>query len=120
MIREANDTRELRDVFWNRRREFALGEVPGTEIANYPIQASSAAIVNERGTLLYNISKTLDPSSLYLAQIHDAIIYEVAEDRAEVFAAAMTKTLTCEKSYKGSAPMLFSASASIADNMRDV
>lgn len=120
MVREAEDTRELCDVIGGRRREFPLGEVPATEIANYPIQASSAGIVNERCILLYNESKRIDPSSMYIAQVHDAVYYEVAEDKAAEFADAMTRLLTCEKSHEGSAPMLFSASASIADNMRDV
>jgi DNA polymerase I-like protein with 3'-5' exonuclease and polymerase domains len=119
MVIEAQNTRELRDAEAGRRREFALGEIPGTEIANYPIQATSAAIVNDRCTAFFNISKRLDPTSMYLAQVHDAIYYEVDESRAESFAAAMTETLTCTRTYGDSVPMLFSATAAIADNMRD-
>jgi DNA polymerase-1 len=119
MVREAENTRELRDEDSGRRREFPLGDVPITEIANYPIQATSAAIVNDRCTAFFHISKQLDPTSMYLAQVHDAVYYEVDANCADVFAAAMTKTLTCERAYNGSAPMLFSATAGIADNMRD-
>ena len=119
MIRLAAETRELRDVFTGRRREYALGEIPSTEIANFPIQAGAAAIVNERGTLFYQQHKLLDPSSLYLAQIHDAIYYEVDAERADVFAREMGKTLTCQKSVNGSAPMTFSASGVVANNLRD-
>ena len=117
--REAEETRELRDVFGNRRREFPLGEIPGTEIANYPIQASSAALVNDRCIAFYPISRQIDPTSQYLAQIHDAVYFETDEERSEEFATVMTNTLTCERTYNGSAPMRFSATAGIADNMKD-
>lgn len=80
--------------------------------------STGADIVNERMLAFDPLRLEIDPTSILLVQGHDALYYEVEESKAPEFAAAMTKTLTCTKSYQGSDPMLFSAKAKIGDNLK--
>lgn len=112
----ADSRRELRAPLSGRRREFPLGDIPGTEIKNFPIQALGADIMNPRSTEFYYKVGSVDPTAMYLAQVHDAIYYEVAEDKADEVAALMTETLSVTTSIDGGPEMVFSAVADISTN----
>lgn len=119
-IAQANHRRELRSPILGRRREFPLVDIPITEVFNFPIQSGGADIINLRSTLFWRRVREVDPSALYLAQVHDAIYYEVAEDCAQEVAALMSETLSWRTSlFDGGPEMLFSAQAVIADNWKD-
>lgn len=110
----ANQTREVRSALYGSRRIFPLGDVDTTVAYNHPIQASGANIVNYRFAELDTPERiyAVDPTALPLAQVHDAIYYEVDEDRADAVCKVVTETLTCELSLSGSAtPMIYAATA---------
>lgn len=104
-----------------RWRTFPLGDISPTEISNYPIQSTGADIMNLRNTEFYEQhAKQIDPTSMFLAQVHDAVYYEVDEDSAEVFAEQLTKSLTWETELvPGGQVMLFSAGAKISENWKE-
>lgn len=104
-----------------RWRTFPLGDVSVTEISNYPIQSSGADIMNIRNTLFYEQHmRQIDPTAMFLAQVHDAVYYEVDEDRAVPFQEQLTDTLTWETELvPGGQKMLYSAGAKISDNWKE-
>lgn len=119
MVREANATRAVFSPLLGRWRTFPLGDIPVTEIYNFGIQSGGADIMNILGTKFYRLSKKIDPTSLYIAQVHDALYYEVADDGAlaDDFAAALTETLTVKMALvKGGYEMPFVATAHKAQN----
>lgn len=104
-----------------RWRTFPLGDVSVTEVSNFPVQSSGANIINIRNTVFYEQHmRQIDPTAMYIAQGHDAVYYEVAENVAEPFAARLTETLTWETALvPGGQIMMFSAGAKISNNWKD-
>lgn len=119
--RKAVEDQAIFSAILKRWRTFPLGDVSMTEISNYPIQSSGADIMNLRNTLFYEQHMLrIDHSALFLAQVHDAVYYEVDEDRAEAFQAKLTETLTWETELvPGGQKMLYSAGAKISDNWKE-
>jgi uracil-DNA glycosylase family 4 len=119
--RKAVQDQAIFSAIMKRWRTFPLGDVSMTEISNYPIQSSGADIMNIRNTLFYEeLAHAIDPTSMFLAQVHDAVYYEVDEDRAEQFQAKLTETLTWETELvPGGQKMLYSAGAQISDNWKE-
>lgn len=126
-VRLANATGELRSPLLGRRRVFPFAtlqtpglreDVPTPEIFNYPIQSMGADIVNTQMALLLDRLPAVDPTAFCIAQVHDAIYVEAAEDRAEAVAALLTETLTVEHSF-GDNTMLFTAAGAVADSWKE-
>lgn len=104
-----------------RRRIFPLVgfpnvEPPITEIYNFPIQSGGADIINEALIAFCDRLPAVDPTAFVIAQIHDAIYAECAEDRAEAVKALLTDCMTMEKEYNG-VVMRFSASGKVGMTM---
>lgn len=117
MVREAGLKRAVFSPLLGRWRTFPLGDIPVTEIYNFGIQAGGADIMNILGTKFYQLSKKVDPTSLYFAQVHDAVYYEVDAKRADAFCDAMTETLSVKMALvKGGYEMPFVATAHKAQN----
>lgn len=119
-----SDARRNQAVFspiLGRWRTFPLGVIPPTEVYNYPIQSAGADIINIQNTIFYlEYMHQIDPTALYMAQVHDAVYYEVDEDRADVFAEQLTKTLSSVRALKkGGTEMPFTAAASHSDNWKE-
>lgn len=118
-VRLAQETQEIRSPILGRRRVFPFGDIPPTEIYNFPIQSMAAEIMNERTILLYEALPSIDPTAFIFAQVHDAIYVECDENKAEAVAKLVEETLTCEKIIVPGAPvMVFNASAAIADDWK--
>jgi uracil-DNA glycosylase family 4 len=119
LIRESNANGYISDAILGRKRHFPLGDIPVTEIKNFVIQSTGASIINIRNTMAYENLASVDPSALYMAQVHDAVYYEVDEDKAEAFSEFLGEMLTWETSlYPGGPKMRFSASGAIADDWK--
>lgn len=120
LLEEAHATQEIRSPLDGRRRVFPLGDIPPTEIYNYPIQSMGASIINERTVVLYDELPHIDPTAFIFAQVHDAVYIECDEDKSEAVAKLTAEVLTCEKSLReGAPPMIFSAGAHVATNWKD-
>jgi uracil-DNA glycosylase family 4 len=120
-LKQATKDQAIFSPIMKRWRTFPLGDVPMTEIANFPIQSSAADLINIRNTIFYEQHmRRIDPTAMYLAQVHDAVYYEVDEDKAEAFEAQLTETLTWETALApGGQVMMFSAGAKSAINWKD-
>lgn len=113
-VARAMATGELRSPICGRRRIFPLGEVPITEIYNFPIQAMGADIMNTQLIELDRALPGVDPSAFVFAQVHDAIYIEADEKHAEAVAKLLQETLTVERDG-----MIFTAGAAISDNWKE-
>lgn len=119
-VEEAFKSEEIRSPLMGRRRIFPLGQIPVTEIYNFPIQSLGADIMNERTLIFMEKLPAVDPSAFLIAQVHDALYVECDEDKAEKVAKLLEETLTCEKTlYEGGPTMLFTAGAGISDNWKE-
>ncbi len=118
-VQEAMRSGELRSPIYGRRRIFPLNEVPVTEIYNFPIQSFGADLMNERIIVLEARLPSVDPTAFIIAQVHDAIYIEGAEDHAEAIAALMQEVMTTSRRIEGGPLMDFTASAAIANNWKD-
>jgi DNA polymerase I-like protein with 3'-5' exonuclease and polymerase domains/uracil-DNA glycosylase len=113
LLLEAQETSEIRTALHGRARLFPLNEISATEVKNFPIQGFGADLLNE---ILIELDRRLpdvDPSAFLLAQVHDAIYVEAAEDRGEAVAKLMGEVMTRE--YNG---MKFTASGSVAKDWK--
>ncbi len=119
LLRDAQAMEEVRSPLLGRRRGFPLGEIPPTEIYNFPIQSIGADIVNERTIVLYDALQSVDPSAFLFAQGHDSLYAECAEDKADAVADLFEEILPCEKSIGGGPAMKFTAGAAISSNWKD-
>lgn len=117
-VQLAEATGELRSPLYDRRRIFPLGEVPVTECYNFPIQSLGADIMNAQLIVLAERLPQVDPSAFIIAQIHDAIYIEAAEDKAEAVAKLLQETLTVELERDGIV-MPFTAASAISDNWKE-
>jgi DNA polymerase I-like protein with 3'-5' exonuclease and polymerase domains len=104
-----------------RWRTFALGDIPATEVYNFPIQCGGATIMNIQGTAFYkNVMHKVDPSALYILQGHDANYYEVSDKRADDFAHELGVAMSWKGSlYKGGPEIPFTATGHVASNLKD-
>jgi len=114
--RQAEKDHEVRSPLLGRRRTFPLGDVPFTEILNFPIQSAAADIMNQRATQLWEEVSAHYPTALYIAQVHDAVYYECDEEDAEAIRDLMTNTLSYKTALvEGGTEIPFTAAAEIAD-----
>jgi uracil-DNA glycosylase family 4 len=120
LIKEANANGFISDAIVGRKRFFPLGDIPVTEIKNFIIQSTGASIINIRNTLLYERICDIDPTSLYMAQVHDAVYYEVDAAKADALLPLFQECLTWETAlFKGGPTMRFSAQGAIADDWKN-
>jgi uracil-DNA glycosylase family 4 len=119
--RKALEEQAIFSALLKRWRTFPLGDVSPTEISNFPIQSSGADIMNIRNTLfIEEYMLQIDPTAMFLAQVHDAVYYEVDEDRSEPFQERLTDTLTWETELvPGGQKMKYTAGAQISDNWKE-
>lgn len=80
LIREVMRTGEIRSLLTRRRRVFPMGTASPNEIYNFPIQSSSADIVDE---MMLRILPKLPPSADMINQCHDSGLIEVDETEAD-------------------------------------
>jgi DNA polymerase I-like protein with 3'-5' exonuclease and polymerase domains len=121
LVKEVTRDQAVFSPIMKRWRTFPLGDIPTTEVFNLPIQSAGADIINIRNTIFYEQHMhRIDPTAMYLAQVHDAVYYEVDENKAEAFEAQLTETLTWETALApGGQVMMFSAGAKSAINWKD-
>lgn len=110
-VRLANETREVRSPLTGRRRIFPLGDIDITVCFNYGIQSGAADVMNTQLAVLDDCLTSVDPTAVFIAQVHDAIYIECAEDRADDVAKLVSDSLTVELSLGGGPKMLYLASA---------
>ncbi len=119
-LQEAMRDEKIVSPILRRHRIFPLGDVEATVAYNFPIQAGAADIMNLRAWEVYIGLKAIDPTAFLIAQVHDAIYAECAEDKAQAVADFIAKTLTVSWSLVDGAPeMPFVASAAISDNWKE-
>jgi uracil-DNA glycosylase family 4 len=111
--------REVRSPLLGRRREFPLGEVPPTEIYNYPLQSLGADLFAEIILDLEEALRDVDPTAFLMAYVHDALYVEcsVAKQRevSKLLTELMTRTITIN-----GIEMPYTASAKIGTNWKEV
>lgn len=91
----------IRTLFLGRRRVYPLAQIvtpDATEIWNFPIQATAADIMGLRILALY---PHLPPDVVLFSQVHDAIVLEAMEDKAETVARTVDKYLSWTVRYNG-------------------
>jgi uracil-DNA glycosylase family 4 len=120
LVEETRRTQQVRSPLIGRRRIFPLGDIPVTEVYNFPIQSLAADIMNDAVIRLDAALEAVDRTAWIIAQVHDAVYVECAEDKAAQVAEIVTNILTVEHVLvPGAAPMLFPASAVVAKNWKD-
>lgn len=121
MLREAHEKQAIFSPLLGRKRHFPLGDILPTEVFNFPIQSGGADIVNARGTIIFHGINKVDPTAKYIAQVHDAIYYEIDAKKDKQVCDYVTKTMTWETPlYKGGPSMIFSAKADSGTNWKSV
>lgn len=112
---------EVRSPLLGRRRIFPLGRTEFTIAVNYPIQSCGADIVNAGTIRYYDGLRSIDPTARVIAQVHDALYTDCAEDKAEAVAAWKTQALSVHLALvEGAPPMAFLASAKIGQSWKEV
>ena len=121
LIKDAYQQEYIVDALIGRKRFFPLGDIPVTEIKNFIIQATGASIINLRNLILEREIVKVDPTALYMAQVHDAVYYEVDENVDEkALLDVVQECLTWNTPLKQGGPtMRFSASGAIADDWKE-
>lgn len=95
-----------------RHRIFPLGQVDATVAWNYPIQSGAADIINMRMKILYKALPLIDPTAGIIAQVHDAIYVECAEEHVEAVKRCVAESLSVTLALvEGAAPMPYEAVA---------
>lgn len=121
IVATAEKTREIRSPLFGRHRIFPLGQMEPSVLYNYPIQSGGADIMAHGLMRLKPRLRKVDPTAMFIAQIHDAIYIECDERRAEDVAAVVTDSMTFEMALSpGSPPMPYVASAAIGPNLAAV
>ena len=116
-LREAKKTGMVMDALIGRRREFPLLLIDATVVYNFAIQATTASTMNMSLLELRHSLPSVDPTAMILAQVHDAIYIECAEDKAEVVGKLLEQCMSKELVLvPGAQPMPLPASAHIADD----
>lgn len=120
-LERVNETWEVRSPILGRRRVFPLGQTEFTIAVNYPIQSGAADIVNAGTLRYYERLRDIDPTARVIAQVHDALYTDCAEDKAEAVAAWKTEALSVHLSLVEGAPaMAFLASAKVGKSWKEV
>ena len=121
IVRVAEETREIRSPLYKRHRIFPLGGMEPSVIYNYPIQSGGADIMAHGLMRLRPRLRQVDPTAMFIAQIHDAIYIECDEKRAQDVAEVVTQSMSFEMSLApGAPPMPYVASAAIGPNLAAV
>jgi uracil-DNA glycosylase family 4 len=116
LVAEAQRTNEVRSPIFGRRRVFPLGDIPTTEIYNFPIQSLAADLMNMNMLTLSQRLPDVDPTAMIILQVHDAVYVECAEEKAAAVVKLVQDTLTCTHEFIEGVPMVFGAAAHAADN----
>lgn len=120
-LREAEKTGRVWDALIGRRREFPLFKVDPTIVYNFPIQSSAGSLMNMSLWELRHALPRVDPSAMILAQVHDAIYIECAEERAADVAALLERCMSQELVLvEGAEPMPFPCKAKIGQSWIDL
>lgn len=121
IVRVAEETREIRSPLYKRHRIFPLGGMEPSVLYNYPIQSGGADIMAHGLMRLRPRLRQVDPTAMFIAQIHDAIYIECDEKRAQDVAEVVTQSMSFEMSLApGAPPMPYVASAAIGPNLAAV
>jgi DNA polymerase I-like protein with 3'-5' exonuclease and polymerase domains len=100
-----------------RKRPFPLGRLDPTQAVNYPVQAFAADLMD---MCMLDLWEELDHERDWIImQIHDAIVIETDEDRAEEVAALVTQKMTSVVELNGH-KCLFPADAKIGQSWDQV
>ena len=119
-LAKVNATRAVYSPIIGRHRIFPLGDADATIVYNYPIQSGAADIMSTRLLVLEAALPRVDPSAVFIAQVHDAIYVECDAQRALDVATCVEATLSIELALTPDAvPMPYPASAQISDNWAD-
>jgi len=120
-LREAERTGRVWDALIGRRREFPLLKIDPTVVYNFPIQSTAGSLVNLSLWELRCALPGVDPSALILAQVHDAIYIECADEHAPAVAALLERCMGQELALvEGAEPMPFPCKAKIGDSWIDL
>lgn len=120
-LKTALTAREVRSPLLGRHRLFPLGDAEPSVIYNYPIQAGGADVMAKGLTALHVELPKVDPSALFIAQIHDAIYVECDETKAEAVARCIERCMSFDLAFvDGAPPMKYVATATIGTNLAEV
>lgn len=120
VVVDAQRTGYVREPVFGRMRCFPLRQVSPTEVRNFPIQASAAAIIDASLLRLEAALPSVDPSAFIFAQVHDALYVECDEARAPEVARTLEASMSCEVQLVAGADwMPLPASAQIAKNWKE-
>jgi DNA polymerase I-like protein with 3'-5' exonuclease and polymerase domains len=98
MMREADTVGEVRSAILGRRRCFPLKQFELSEVVNFPVQSTGADIINLG---LMDIMPRLPEDTFPILQIHDAVVFECAEDDAELVKQLVITSFTRDVTYEG-------------------
>lgn len=116
MLRVADRDGEIRSMFLGRRRAFPIKQFDLSEVVNFPIQSSSADLINMG---LRDIMPLLPATAFPILQIHDAVVFECDEDDQDLVKKLVVESFTREESYNGNT-MLFPVDARAGKSWADV
>lgn len=125
-LREAERNGYVYDALIGRRRVFPGQEngryrVDPTIAYNAQIQSSTASMMNLSLWELRNQLPSVDSTAMLIAQVHDAIYVECAEDKAEEVKHLLEGTMSQELQLVPGAPwMPFPATGKVGDSWADV
>jgi len=119
LIRQVATSREIRSAIYGRRRTFPTGNADPTDTYNFGVQATGADIMDTGLLRLIDRLADVDPSAEVILQIHDALVVECDEDRAEAVQALVTECLSQEHTHNG-VTLSFPADAEIGDDWTEV
>ena len=110
--------REVRSPYFGRHRIFPLGEIEPSVVYNYPIQSGGADIMAIGLAALRPDLRSIDPTAMFIAQIHDAVYVECAEDKAKAVAEAIEYNMSFDLAFSPDTPaMKYVATADIGTNL---
>ena len=98
LLKEAHKTKQLVSLVHKRRRCFPLGQVDVNTVYNWIVQTSGTEIFNMG---LDQLEAELDPDDKLCGHFHDAVLLEVAEDRAEIVRDIVDRAMNNEFTHNG-------------------
>jgi uracil-DNA glycosylase family 4 len=121
LIREAMQMGEIRSAILGRRRTFPLGNAEPNVVYNFPIQSTSADIVDLGILRMRDMLRDRLPGvyAELLVQGHDSVLLEVDENAADDVADIVTEALSQTHEYQGN-NMIFPAKATVAENWKRI
>lgn len=120
LLADCTAMREVRSPLLKRKRDFPLGEIPPTEIYNYPLQSLGADLL---AIVLLELAAELpkvDPTARIIAYVHDAIYVECAVAKQREVAALLTRLMTRDITTDNGITMPYTAKAKIGRNWKEV